>query len=142
MSLACKALPLVDGVRSFLVMGQFVVSPQAPRSRASASNWNDQSGNPPEQAEPNTYFIRFEDRRDSYFKKKKFLLPHFADSAYCLQLDQSGNACVEELYDFLAKRTSMELIAAHPNLAGGRVFLSIKSILLEGSTQYLMCVCV
>lgn len=50
------------------------------------------------------------------------------------------NASVEELYDFLAELTSMELIAAHPNLAGGRVFLSIKSILLEGSVQDVICV--
>lgn len=49
------------------------------------------------------------------------------------------NACTEELYDFLAKLASMELIAAHPNLVGGRAFLSIKSILLKGSTQELMC---
>lgn len=69
-----------------------------------------------------------------------FIFFFFPDSAYCLQLDRSGNACVEELYDFLEKLTSMELIAAHPNLAGGWVFLSIKSILLEGSTQELMCV--
>lgn len=46
-------------------MGQFAVSPQACGSRASPSNWHDQSGDPPGQTESNTYFTRFEDRLDS-----------------------------------------------------------------------------